>query len=253
MSDREIAILADAEAVARAAADRLVAVAEEAIRSRGRLALALSGGSTPRTLFALLAALPYREQVDWPRVEVFWGDERCVAPTHADSNFRMARETLLDAVPIPAERIHRIAAESSDHAAAAAAYEAEIARVLGGQPGGRPPTLDLILLGMGPDGHTASLFPHTDALRERRRWVVANPVPKLHADRITMTWPLLNQAAHVLFLVAGADKAAVLREVLEGPVDTERLPSQGVRPEGGRLSWLVDRAAAATLTAPLGH
>jgi 6-phosphogluconolactonase len=182
-------------------------------------------------------------------VEVFWGDERCVPPTHADSNYRMAKEALLDLVPIPAERVHRMAGESPDPAAAAAAYEAEIARVLGGSPGGAPPALDLVLLGMGADGHTASLFPGTTALGERRRWVVANHVPKLGVDRVTLTWPILNRAAHVFFLVVGADKAAVLREVLEGPPAVERLPSQGIRPEAGRLVWICDRLAAGALGA----
>jgi 6-phosphogluconolactonase len=161
----------------------------------------------------------------------------------------MAKETLLDAVPIPAGRVHRMAAEEADPAAAAAAYEAEIARVLGGSPGGAPPALDLVLLGMGPDGHTASLFPHTAALGERQRWVVANHVPKLGANRVTMTWPILNRAAHVFFLVVGADKATVLREVLEGPPDVARLPSQGIRPEAGRLVWICDRSAASALDA----
>lgn len=237
------------EAVARAAAERLVGLAREAVAARGRFTLALSGGSTPRTLFGFLAKAPFRDQVDWRRLEVFWGDERCVPPTHADSNYRMARETLLDAVPIPGDHVHRILAETEDHAAAAAAYEAEIARALGATPGAAPPAFDLVLLGMGPDGHTASLFPGTAALAERERWVVANWVPKFAAHRITLTWPILNRAAHVLFLVAGADKAPVLREVLEGPPDLERLPSQGIQPQTGRLVWLVDRAAAARLTA----
>jgi 6-phosphogluconolactonase len=139
-------------------------------------------------------------------------------------------------------------AESADPAAAAAAYEAEIARVLGGSPGGAPPALDLVLLGMGADGHTASLFPHTAALGERQRWVVANHVPKLGTNRVTMTWPILNRAAHVFFLVVGGDKATVLREVLEGPPDVGRLPSQGIRPETGRLLWICDRSAASALT-----
>jgi len=171
-----------------------------------------------------------------------------VPPTHQDSNYRMAKEALLDHVPIPAERVHRIPAERPDVAAAAADYEAELARVLGGTPGGPPPALDLILLGMGPDGHTASLFPGTAALAEQRRWVVANWVPKFNANRITLTYAVLNRGAHVLFLATGADKADVLREVLEGPDDRQRLPSQGIRPEAGGPAWLIDRAAAARLT-----
>jgi 6-phosphogluconolactonase len=248
MSQRTITVVEGPEAVARAAAERWVTRAREAVAARGRFAVALSGGSTPRTLFQLLARDPYRGQVAWDRVEVFWGDERCVPPTHQDSNYRMAKEAMLDAVPVAAARVHRIPAERDDHAAAAADYEAEIARVLGGSAGGPPPAFDLVLLGMGPDGHTASLFPGTTALAERRHWVVANHVPKFKADRITLTYPILNRGAEVAFLVAGADKAAVLREVLEGPPDLERLPSQGIRPEAGGPVWLVDRAAAAQLT-----
>jgi 6-phosphogluconolactonase len=248
VSGRQVQVLADLPAVARAAAGRLVALARDAVLARGRFTVALSGGSTPRALFQLLAGESFRSSLAWDRIELFWGDERCVPPDHADSNYRMTRETLLGAVPIPPERVHRIEAERLDHAEAAAAYEAEIARVLGGTPGGTPPALDLVLLGMGPDGHTASLFPGTTALAERRRWVVVNHVPKFKADRITLTYPILNRAAHVVFLAAGADKAGVLREVLEGPPDLERLPSQGIRPEAGGPVWLVDRAAAAKLS-----
>lgn len=247
MSDRQVVVVDDAAAVARAAAERVSALAGEAVAARGRFALALSGGSTPRALFQLLAQEPFRSRIDWDRIEVFWGDERCVAPTHADSNYRMAREALLDQVAVPATQVHRMAGEADDPAAAAAAYESEIAGVLGGTPGGVPPSFDLVLLGMGPDGHTASLFPGTTALAEQRRWVVANWVAKFSTYRITLTWPILNRAAAVLFLVAGADKAPVLREILEGPPDLTRLPSQGIRPEPGRLVWLVDRAAAAQL------
>ncbi|MGH7320110.1 MAG: 6-phosphogluconolactonase [Candidatus Rokuibacteriota bacterium] len=247
MTDREVVVVDSPEAVARAAAERAVACARAAVVARGRFSVALSGGSTPRALFRLLAEAPLRSEIDWARIDVFWGDERCVPPTHPDSNYRMAKEALLDQVPIPPERIHRIAADTEDHAAAATAYEAELARILGRTPGGTPPVFDFLLLGMGADGHTASLFPGTPALAEHRRWVVANRVEKLGADRITLTWPILNRAAYVLFLVAGADKAAVLREVLEGPRDVARLPAQGIRPEAGRLVWLLDRAAATQL------
>jgi 6-phosphogluconolactonase len=161
----------------------------------------------------------------------------------------MTREALLDHVPIPPERVHRVAAEMADPAAAAAAYEAEIARVLGGVPGGPPQAFDLVLLGLGADGHTASLFPHTAAVAERRRWVVANWVPRLAAHRITLTLPVLNRAATVLFLATGTDKAAILRAVLEGPLEPERLPAQAVRPESGAPVWLIDRPAVASLSA----
>ncbi|HEV8672729.1 MAG TPA: 6-phosphogluconolactonase [Methylomirabilota bacterium] len=243
-----VVVLDDPAALADEAAGRVAAAARETVAAQGRFAVALSGGTTPRALFERLAGPPWRHEVPWSRAEVFWGDERWVPPDHPESNYRMARAALLDPVGIPPERVHRIAGEAADPAAAAAAYEAEIARVLGGVPGERPPVFDLVLLGMGADGHTASLFPGTAALAERRRWVVANAVPGLGTHRITLTLPILNRAARVLFLVAGADKAATLREVLEGPVDPQRLPAQAVRPEAGHLVWLVDRAAAAALT-----
>lgn len=249
MAGPTITVVDTPEAVARAAAERFVALAREAVAARGRFVVALSGGSTPRALFQLLAKEPFRSQPAWDRVEVFWGDERSVPPTHNDSNYRMAKEALLDHVPVPASRVHRIQAERDDVAAAAADYEAEIARVLGGTAGGTPPALDLILLGMGPDGHTASLFPGTTALGEQRRWVVANWVPKFNTNRVTLTYPILNRGTQVLFLAAGSDKAETLREVLEGPADLPRLPSQGIRPAAGGPVWLVDRAAAAKLKA----
>jgi 6-phosphogluconolactonase len=242
-----LVVLDDPEAVAQAAAERFVAVARAARAARGRAAVALSGGSTPRRLHDLLAAPPFASRVDWTALEVFWGDERCVPPTHPDSNFRMARETLLDRVPVRSDGIHRIAAEGDDPDAAAASYERELARVLGGTPGGVPPALDLILLGMGADGHTASLFPDTPALHERRRWAVATRLAGPGGGRITLTYPVLARAAHVMFLVTGRDKAGTLHQVLDGPPAAERLPAQAVRPEAGELVWLVDRDAAAAL------
>jgi 6-phosphogluconolactonase len=249
MAGPTITVVDTPEAVARGAAERFVALAKEAVAARGRFTVAFSGGSTPRALFQLLAKDPFRAQVPWDRLEIFWGDERSVPPTHQDSNYRMAKEALLDHVPVPGDRVHRIQAERPDVAAAAADYEAELARVLGGTPGGAPPALDLILLGMGPDGHTASLFPGTTALGEQKRWVVANWVQKFNTNRVTLTYPILNRGAQVLFLATGADKTDVLREVLEGPDDRQRLPSQGIRPTAGGLTWLVDRAAAARLKA----
>jgi 6-phosphogluconolactonase len=244
MSRPTLLVAEDPSGVAREAAGRFVSLASALIESRGRFSIGLSGGSTPRALYQLLASEPFRSAVRWQRVEVFWGDERAVPPSHPDSNFRMAQETLLDMVPIPADRIHRMPGDADDLDGGAVAYEAEIARVLGGTAGDVPPAFDLILLGLGTDGHTASLFPGTRALAERHRWVVTNHVPKLGADRLTLTWPILNRAANVLFLVSGPDKAPVLREVLEGPYDPERLPAQGVRPETGAPVWILDRAAA---------
>ena len=234
---------ADVNQVSRAAAEEFVRLARAA---SGRFTVAMAGGSTPRLLYQLLAETPYCGQVDWSRVEFFWGDERAVPPDHPDSNFGMASKALLNKLALPAAQIHRMEAERADRDAAAQDYQAELARVCGVPTEGEPPALDLVLLGMGPDGHTASLFPHTAALKETRRWVVANHVPKLNADRLTMTAPMLNRAAHVLFLVAGADKAPVLVEVLEGPADPERLPSQTIQPS----TWLLDEAAAAKLRLP---
>jgi 6-phosphogluconolactonase len=246
-TDYTLRQLAGPEQVAVTAAHEFVRLANDAVAARGRFSVALSGGSTPRRLYQLLADKPFRDQIDWNKIEIFWGDERGVPPTHPDSNYRMAREALLDKVPIPAAHIHRMAAEREDRDAAARNYQAEIARVEQVAPEGEPPPIDLVLLGMGPDGHTASLFPGTSALHETARWVIPNFVPKFNAHRMTLTTPILNRAAQVMFLVVGPDKAAPLAEVLEGPPDPERLPSQLIRPGPGRLLWLVDSAAASRL------
>ncbi|MBZ0170680.1 MAG: 6-phosphogluconolactonase [Kofleriaceae bacterium] len=238
----------DQAVLAREAAERLVVAAQQAMTRVGRFTIALAGGSTPKPLYALLTTEPYRTRVPWPQTHVFWGDERTVPPDHTDSNFAMAMATLLGHVPIPPEQIYRMPAERADLDAAACEYEAEIARRFAVQPTGKPPAFDLILLGLGTDGHTASLFPHSQALRETRRWVVANAVPQWATVRLTLTAPILNRGAMILFLVAGADKAPVLREVLEGPADPERLPAQLIRPREGHLLWLVDRAAAGQLS-----
>jgi 6-phosphogluconolactonase len=245
-----IRTFADAEAVSRAGAEEFVRCAGEAVADRGQFTVALSGGNTPQRLYQLLAEDPFRSQVRWERVQVFWGDERSVPPDHRDSNYRMAREALLTRVPIPPDHVHRMEAERPDRDAAARAYQEAIARVFGVRPDGDPPAFDLVLLGMGPDAHTASLFPHTAALNEDTRWVVVNHVPKFATDRLTLTAPVINRAREVLFLVAGPDKAGPLREVLEGPPDPQRLPSQLVRPAEGTLFWFVDRQAAAQLTLP---
>lgn len=187
-----VVVLDDPAAVAREAAARVAALAAEAAAARGRVALALSGGATPRALFERLAAAP--AALPWNRADVFWADERGVPPDHPDSNYRMAKATLLDPLGLPPERVHRMAGEARDLERAAAAYEALMARVLGGTPGGAPPALDVVLLGMGADGHTASLFPGTAALRERRRWVVAHQVPSHDAWRLTLTYPVLAPA-----------------------------------------------------------
>lgn len=252
MSQAILRTFPDAESISQAAAGEFVRAATEALSARGRFTVALSGGSTPQRLYQLLAGPPYRTQVDWKRVDVFWGDERCVPPDHRDSNYRMAREAMLDRLPIPADHVHRIEAGRADRASAARDYQTTIARVFGVEPTGEPPALDLVLLGMGPDGHTASLFPGTTALKETQKWVVVNFVPRFATDRITLTVPILTRAREVLFLVAGTDKAERLAEVLEGPRDPNRLPSQLIQPTAGALHWYVDRSAAARLTTTEG-
>ena len=245
----ELERLADKEAVSRAAADEFQRAAHSATAARGRFTVALSGGSTPKRLYELLAGPPWRDAIDWGSVEIFFGDERTVPPDDPDSNYRMAREAMLDTLPIPASRVHRMEAERQNLDVAALAYEATLARVFGVPAGGvTPPCFDLVFLGMGPDGHTASLFPYTAGLRETRRWCIPNWVPQHDTHRMTLTYPVLNHAAEVIFLVAGADKAEPLAEVLEGAPDAERLPSQRIRPVCGRLLFLADGAAAAKLT-----
>lgn len=230
---------ADAEALARGAADEFIAIARVAIAERGTFACALSGGSTPRKLHVALAAK--RAEVDWSKVELWWGDERTVPPTDKDSNYRMARETLLDPIGFDPARAHRMVGEGAtfaDHAASARAYEQAVVGALG-----NPPVFDLVFLGMGPDGHTLSLFPGSPAVGETARYVVANPVDSPVAGgkttRITMTYAGIAAARHTRFLVAGADKAERLKAVLDGPDGS--YPAQGVR--GADVQWFVDRAA----------
>jgi 6-phosphogluconolactonase len=263
---------ADSHAVCHAAAETFCAAFEEReAAGRQRFRVALSGGSTPRRFHALLAAPPYRDRVDWREVDFFWGDERALPPEHPDSNFRMARESLLDPLAIDPGQVHRMPADAADLDAAAHAYQLEIAETFGADPAGPPPRFDLLLQGMGSDGHTASLFPGSAALSERRRWVVGNVVGSVMANvmanvvanvvakevssqdavgtarRMTFTYPLINAAARVVFLVSGAGKARALAGVLEGPRDPERLPAQAVAPTKGVLLWLVDEAAAGEL------
>lgn len=240
-----ISVFDDLDAVARAAAN-LLAQLQANDRPQEHFTIALSGGSTPHAFHSVLVAPPYRDQVDWGSLEFFWGDERFVPPDDPESNYRMARETLLLKAPITSDQVHRVPTERGDPAMVAELYEADIRRDMNVLPG-QLPRFDLILLGMGPDGHCASLFPHTDALRVRDRLVTANYVPKLDANRITLTVPVINNAAAVVFLVAGADKADALAAVLEGSHDPETYPSQLIAPEHGVLHWLVDRAAAAKL------
>lgn len=242
-----VARFEDTAATCNEAARRFASICDEAVERCGVFRVALAGGSTPRLLHERLTQPPYRAAIAWEHIDFFWGDERCVPPDHRDSNYRMARETLLAPLGIASERIHRMPADAHDLDAAAREYEREISESFGLEAPGQLPRFDLILLGMGDDGHTASLFPRTPALDERERWVVANPVPDLDSARMTFTYPLIDNAAHVLFLVCGAAKAAALRDVIEGPSDSTRLPSQAVAPVDGELVFLVDGDAARLL------
>ena len=210
-----VSVHSDAHFLSRAAAQQFCELARTSIWSRGRFTVALSGGSTPRRMYEFLGARPLRDRVDWSRVEVFWGDERGVPPDHPDSNFHMASSALLERVPIPPQRIHRMRAENLDRAAAARDYQIEIAGAFGVDASRSPPSFDLVLLGMGSDGHTASLFPKSEAVLEGRRWAVSLEAPQRPPpSRITLTAPILNRAREIRLLVAGQDKAAILRAVL---------------------------------------
>jgi 6-phosphogluconolactonase len=249
MNQLHLLSFADAEAVSQAAAREFDRSATEAIAARGKFTVALSGGSTPRRLYQILADAPFRDKINWANVEIFWGDERSVAPDHADSNYRMAGEAMLTRLPIPAERVHRLQAERQDRDKAAQDYQAEIAKVFGVAANGEPPVFDLVLLGMGPDAHTASLFPGSTALGETTKWVVPNWVEKFKTFRLTMTRPLINKARQVLFLVAGKDKAEPLFHVFTGPSNPSLYPSQLICPTTGQLTWYADVAALEKLTA----
>jgi 6-phosphogluconolactonase len=241
-------VVADADALARTAADEFQVYAWEAIRARGRFTVALAGGDTPRAVYAQIAAT-WKEwpdgPLDWNRVHVFWGDERHVPPSDPRSNFRMARENLIARVPIPRENVHRVPAEFPDPRDAASKYEVTLREFFDLEAGGFP-GFDLVILGMGADGHTASLFPDGDAIEEERRLAVAAPGPgdRVGEWRITLTLPVLNRAASIVVLVSGAGKAAMLRRVLEGPETEPLVPIQRINPKSGSLVWIVDHEAA---------
>lgn len=229
----------DPGAVAVATADRFVATARAAIDERGVFRIALSGGGTPTRVYPLLLEPERRDTVDWSRVEFFWGDERAVPPDHPESNFGVAYQVLISQLPAARpDRIHRMPAEAPDLDAAALSYESELRLAFEGR-GSEPPAFDLVWLGMGPDGHTASLFPGSRALEERERWVVGNWAPGPEAWRMTLTFPVLNAGRDVIFVVTGADKADALRAIRAGGSD---LPA--ARVDGEQVEWIVDAAAA---------
>ncbi len=239
----KVLVVPDASALNQAAAELFAQSAADAIHERDRFTVALSGGSTPRALYQLLASDVWRDGVDWSKTHFFWGDERWVPSTDKQSNFRMANEALLSKVPVPPGNVHRIETGDGEPAESAEEYEEEIRKFFGGRP-----QFDLDLLGLGANGHTASLFPHRPTLHVRDRLVVADYIDEVKMNRITFTVPLINASRTNLFLVNGAEKAAVLKDVLHGPDIPEQLPSQLVRASNGStLLWLVDAAAAADL------
>lgn len=242
-----ITIDADLDSLSRRAAQRVAALAQAACAARGAFHLVLAGGTTPRRLYQTLAAAEFRDTIDWPRVHVYFGDERAVPPTHPDSNYGMAKAALLDHVPIPPRQIHRIDVAVSSVRQDAAHYAETLLRHAPRDAQGVP-QFDLVLLGMGPDGHTASLFPYSCILHDLERWVAAVYVDKFKAWRVSLTFPVLNHARHLLFLVAGADKAAMVRRVHAGATSGPMLPVQRIDAQGV-VEWLLDRAAAAELPA----
>ena len=246
--NQKIEIVADADAMCKAAAETLVQHIGKTLQAKDVYSIALSGGSTPRRLYALLADDTELDcQIPWERIHFFWGDERHVPPDHTDSNYRMAFEALLSHIPIPSANIHRIRAEYPDARKAAEDYVRDIRRFFG-ITNGDMPRFNCVLLGMGSDGHTASLFPDSPALGEQNRLVVANRVEKFDSFRITLTAPVLNNADLILFLVSGVEKADALKTVLEGDAAPDRYPAKLIQPSRGALIWFLDQTAASSLT-----
>ncbi len=244
----EVRVLPDGAAIARRAAQKFVEAGAAAVNEKGSFSVVLAGGSTPKALYGLLVNDPaLRAQVPWDKMQVFFGDERHVGPDHPDSNFRMANEAMISKSPLKPEQVTRIKGEYPDADQAAREYELAI-RSYFKLGDGEFPRFDLVLLGMGSEGHTASLFPGTKVLHEKRRIAVSNWVGKLLAERITLTPPAINNAAHVIFMVTGADKAPALTAVLERVYEPDQLPAQLIRPVNGTLLWLVDTAAGGLLT-----
>jgi 6-phosphogluconolactonase len=237
MSDRQIRVVPDPSQIAAVAAEVILPAADAAIAARGNFSIALAGGNTPKALYQLLATSSYASHIDWKNWHIYFGDERCVPPAHPDSNFRMANEALLSHVSIPPDNVHRMKGEIEPQRAATE-YGEMLKQNFG--DGG----LDLVLLGMGDDGHTASLFPNTTALAEKRHRCVANRVEKLGVWRITLSAPFINQSRQVVVMVSGAGKAQRLEQVLQGPLDSQNLPIQMIQPATGQILWIMDAPAA---------
>ncbi|HUC55731.1 MAG TPA: 6-phosphogluconolactonase [Candidatus Cybelea sp.] len=246
--EREIRILSDGLAIAKRAAQEFLQAAAEAVRARGSFNVALAGGSTPKALYSLLANdSALRSQVPWDKIHLFFGDERHVPPDHPDSNFRMASEAMISKSPLRPEQVTRIKGEYPNADQAALEYEKALRDYFKLKAGGYP-CFDLVLVGMGNEGHTLSLFPGTKALHADARLVVRNWVGKLCTERVTLTAPAASNSAEILFMVTGVDKACALKSVLEGPFEPDQLPAQALQPKNGKLLWLVDTAAGSMLT-----
>jgi 6-phosphogluconolactonase len=244
MNKAQIVVCRDPDELARRAAEQFVACSSQAIARSGRFAVALSGGATPKMLYALLAAPGFRERIDWACVHLFWSDERCVPPDHPDSNFRMVQEALLSRAPIPTDHFHRMPGEREPRDAAVA-YETELREFF--DCGTKPLSFDLMLLGLGEDGHTASLFPGTAVVDESEHLVAAVYVESLKTHRLTLTLPVINAAGFVMFLASGKSKAKVVREILSDGSRAANYPAAKVRPAAGRLTWMLDAEAARDL------
>lgn len=245
----DVTIYPDTDTLSREAAQHIIRIAQESIADHARFTIALSGGSTPRKLYSLLGDEPYRSQIDWTRVDIFWSDERCVPPNDEESNYHMAQQVLLSKIPIPANQVHRMPADQADGDAASLAYTRDMQNTFGTDG---VPSFDLIQLGMGPEGHTASLFPHQPSLHEQQRLVMPVVVPKPPPPRLTFTPRILNAAKHVLFLVTGAEKADAVHAVLEGDYQPDEYPAQIVQPVKGEVTWMLDKAAASKLNKNYG-
>jgi 6-phosphogluconolactonase len=245
-----IKVSPDTAALAAATAELFTESAKTAVAARGVARIAVSGGSTPKIVFKMLAdpAQPFLTGVPWDKLQLYWVDERCVPPDHAESNYRMTKEAMLTQIPLPAENVHRMEGEL-DPEEAASKYEAEIRNSFKLE-GAQTPTFDLVLLGMGPDGHTASLFPHTEGLNEMARIVIPNHVPQKDAWRVTLTWPVIVQGREVAFLIEGKEKTEMVKTVFTGPYEPETYPAQLIRPASGKLTLMMDVAAAAGLPGP---
>jgi 6-phosphogluconolactonase len=247
-NQREIVVVSNAEALAAKAAELIVSAAKSAIADRGRFTLVLSGGSTPERTYKLLSQPEWQAKIDWKHTRLFFGDERCVPHDDSRSNYHLANESLLKPAQIAADRVVAVRTNLATPAACAADYELQLKQFFG--VSAEPPKFDLILLGLGDDGHTASLFPGKPSLNESNAWVTHTPPGVLPppVDRVTLTFPVLNSARQAMFLVGGAGKATIVRDVLEQPCDVQKHPACGVRPKDGTITWLLDEAAASKLT-----